>query len=78
MNYTQSREKIQLDQQNIDIYKRKIRYFGTKGFLYACILSIIFRKPKTIFPIALGIATGFCHNDLKNIFFPSKEDDYKE
>lgn len=74
MNNRTSKAKIQIEQQNIDIYKKKVKYFGSKALLYGCLLSIIFRKPKTFFPISIGIAAGFCHEDLKNIFFNPNEE----
>jgi len=70
---TGSSGKIQIDQEKIDIYKRKLKYFGTKAFLYGCLFSIIFRKPRFFFPLSLGIAAGYCHNDFKDIFYTKSE-----
>jgi len=74
MNNRPSRAKFQIDQQNIDIYKKKIKYFVAKGLIYGFLLSIIFRKPKTFIPLSLGVAAGFCHEDLKRIFFNPNEE----
>ncbi len=55
---------------NIDLYKRKMLYFTAKAFIYGCLFSVLFKRPKTFFPLTLGLAAGYCNSDLLKIFYP--------
>ena len=55
--------------RNINTYKKKMIYCTSKAFIYGCLLSIVFRKPRVFLPLTLGLAAGYCNNELMNIFF---------
>ena len=57
-----------INQEQSILYKKKLIYFSSKAFIYGGILSLLFRKPKTFLPLTLGLAAGYCHNDMIKIF----------
>lgn len=61
---------LNINTSNIQTYKKKMIYFTSKALIYGCLFTILFRKPKTFFPITLGLATGYCNSDLIKIVYP--------
>ena len=65
--------KLFFDKNYISEYRSNLFYCLTKGMMYATIATLLFRKPFTYYPLALGLSFGYCHNDLKKIFILVKE-----
>lgn len=65
--------KLKIDQEKLELYKKRLTYFSIKGLIGATILSIFIKKPKLVFPLSLGFASGYCHDSLVEIFTYSKK-----
>jgi len=61
--------KLRIDHAKFDLFKKKFTYFASKGFFYGCLFSILLRKPKTYFPLCLGLSAGYCNDNLFEVFF---------
>lgn len=57
------------NKENSIKYKKKMIYFTSKALIYGCLFSFLLRKPRTVFPLAIGLAAGYCNEDLFKIFY---------
>ena len=72
-----TKTKLLFDKNYVADYQNKLMYCLKNGFIYGTIFAILFRKPLTYYPLAFGLAFGYCHSDLKKVFIIVKEKENK-